>query len=232
MEWQSDIISNLKWSDTIINREAKQKVADKIADKVKDGDILGVGSGSTVFMALFAIAKRIKEEKLNVKAIPTSIEISMALSNLGMPLTSLIENKPDWVFDGADEVDPKRSLIKGRGGAMFKEKLLISSSPLTYIIVDDSKLVDKLGTNFPIPVEVFPLALLHVEEELKKLGAESIILRPAKGKDGPVISENGNLILDVRFKDIPEDLEIKIKSITGIIESGLFINYNVEILVA
>jgi ribose 5-phosphate isomerase A len=232
MNWQSDIIKNLAWSDTIINKEAKQKVADKIAAKVKDGDVLGVGSGSTVYMALFAIADKIKTEKLNIKAIPTSVEISMACSNLGIPLTTMFENRPDWLFDGADEVDPNHSLIKGRGGAMFKEKLLISSSPVNYIIVDETKLVKKLGTNFPIPIEVFPGALLHVEEELKALGADSLILRPAKGKDGPVITENGNLIIDARFYDIGDSLELNIKGITGVIESGLFIKYNVEILVA
>jgi ribose 5-phosphate isomerase A len=232
MNWQSNLIENLPWSDTIINKEGKQKVADKIAEKVKDGDVLGVGSGSTVYMALLAIAKRIKEEKLNVKAIPTSIEIGMVCTKLGIPLNSIFESRPDWLFDGADEVDPNHNLIKGRGGAMFKEKLLMSTSPLNYIIIDDTKLVDKLGTNFPVPVEVFPLALLHVEKELEKLGVESILLRPAKGKDGPVITENGNVILDVHFTEITDMLELKIKSITGVIESGLFINYGVEILIA
>src|ERR1700712_5579463 len=168
MIWQSNLIKNLPWSDTIINREGKQKVAAKIAEKVKDGDILGVGSGSTVYMALLAIAEKIKAEKLNIKAIPTSIEISMVCSKLGIPLTSLFENRPDWLFDGADEVDPNHNLIKGRGGALFKEKLLISTSPVNYIIIDDTKWVDKLGTNFPVPIEVFPAALLHVEEELEK----------------------------------------------------------------
>jgi ribose 5-phosphate isomerase A len=232
MNWQSDLLKTLAWSDTIINLEGKQKVADAIAAKVKDGDILGVGSGSTVYVALLAIAKRIKEEKLTIKAIPTSIEISLFCSKLGIPLTTLYENKPDWLFDGADEVDPNRSLIKGRGGAMFKEKLLISSSPVNYIIIDDSKQVKKLGTNFPVPIEVFPAALLHVEDELRKIGANSLLIRPAKGKDGPVITENGNLVLDAHFDDIDNNMEIKIKSITGVIESGLFINYNVDILMA
>src|ERR1700749_1513187 len=181
MDFQSDILTNLEWSAPIINLEEKQKVGDAIAAKVKDGDVLGVGSGSTVYVALLAIAKRIKEEKLNVKAIPTSIEISMFCAKLGIPLTTLYENKPDWLFDGADEVDPNRNLIKGRGGAMFKEKLLISSSPVNYIIVDDSKMVDKLGANFPVPVEVFPQALLYAEKELQQLGANDILLRPAKG---------------------------------------------------
>jgi ribose 5-phosphate isomerase A len=232
MNWGDSLISTLEWSGTIINKSGKQKVALEIAAKVKDGDVLGVGSGSTVYMALLAIADRIKAEGLNIKAIPTSLEISMFCSKLGIPLTSLFEHKPDWLFDGADEVDPKKSLIKGRGGAMFKEKLLISSSPLNYIIVDDSKLVNKIGTNFPIPIEVFPQALLHVEAELKKLGANSIILRPATGKDGPIISENNNLILDCRFNEVGDNMERDIKSITGVIESGLFIGYNLEILMA
>ena len=232
MNWNSNIISNLAWSGAIINLEGKQRVADEIAAKVKDGDILGVGSGSTVYVALQAIAKRIKEEKLNIKAIPTSIEISLFCAKLGIPLTTLYENKPNWLFDGADEVDPKHNLIKGRGGALFKEKLLISSSPKNYIIVDDTKLVDKLGTNFPVPIEVFPEALLHVEEKLLELGADELVLRPAKGKDGPIITENGNLLIDARFYNITDDLEFNIKSITGVIDSGLFINYNVEILVA
>jgi ribose 5-phosphate isomerase A len=232
MIWESSLIKNLSWSSEIINASGKQKVAQQIAGMVKDGDVLGVGSGSTVYMALLAIAERIRTEKLNVLAIPTSLEISMFCSKLGIPLTSLFENKPDWLFDGADEVDPNNSLIKGRGGAMFKEKLLISSSPVNYIIVDDSKIVDKIGTNFPIPIEVFPQALLHVEAELKKLGANSIVIRPAKGKDGPIISENNNLVLDCRFDEVPNSLERDIKAITGVIESGLFIGYDLKILVA
>lgn len=226
------LISELEWSSEIINKEGKQKVAQEIAAKVKDGDILGIGSGSTVYLALLAIAKRINAEKLKVKGIPTSLEIAMFCSKLGIPLTSLFEHKPDWLFDGADEVDPKNSLIKGRGGAMFKEKLLMSCSPVNYIIVDETKMVDKIGTNFPIPIEVFPQALLHVEAELKKLGANSIILRPAKGKDGPIISENNNLILDCRFDEVPDSLERDIKTITGVIESGLFIGYSLNILTA
>ncbi|WP_295720687.1 ribose 5-phosphate isomerase A [Mucilaginibacter sp.] len=232
MIWESSLIKNLSWSSEIINASGKQKVAQQIAGMVKDGDVLGVGSGSTVYMALLAIAERIRTEKLNVLAIPTSLEISMFCSKLGIPLTSLFENKPDWLFDGADEVDPNNSLIKGRGGAMFKEKLLISSSPVNYIIVDDSKIVDKIGTNFPIPIEVFPQALLHVEAELKKLGANSIVIRPAKGKDGPIISENNNLVLDCRFDEVLNSLERDIKAITGVIESGLFIGYDLKILVA
>ncbi len=232
MNWDSDIIKNLAWSDTIINREGKQKVADEIAKKVKEGDVIGIGSGSTSYLALLAIAKKVEQERLNIKAIPTSIEIALACSELGIPLITLYEHRPDWLFDGADEVDPNHSLIKGRGGAMFKEKLMIRSSPVNYILVDETKQVKKLGSNFPIPIEVFPQALLAVEFQLNKLGLTELSLRLAKGKDGPVITENGNLILDARFEEIDNELEKKIKAITGVIESGLFIGHNVEIIVA
>ncbi|MGY4538663.1 ribose 5-phosphate isomerase A [Mucilaginibacter sp. UYNi724] len=226
------LISNLQWSSQIINPAGKQKVAQQVAAMVKDGDVLGVGSGSTVYMALLAISERIKNEGLNILAIPTSLEITMFCSKLGIPLTTLFEHTPHWLFDGADEVDPNNWLIKGRGGAMFKEKLLIRSSRLNYIIVDESKLVSKLGTNFPVPVEVYPQALLLVEAELEKLGANSIVLRPAKGKDGPIVTENNNLILDCSFNEINDSLERDIKAITGVIESGLFIGYNLQLLTA
>lgn len=226
------LISNLQWSSQIINPAGKQKVAQQVAAMVKDGDVLGVGSGSTVYMALLAISERIKNEGLNILAIPTSLEITMFCSKLGIPLTTLFEHTPHWLFDGADEVDPNNWLIKGRGGAMFKEKLLIRSSRLNYIIVDESKLVSKLGTNFPVPVEVYPQALLHVEAEIKKIGASSIVLRPAKGKDGPIVTENNNLILDCSFNEINDSLERDIKAITGVIESGLFIGYNLQLLTA
>lgn len=155
----------------------------------------------------------------------------MTCVQLGIPQTTLWSKQPDWTFDGADEVDPQHNLIKGRGGAMFKEKLLIKSSGKSYIVIDKSKIVNKLGCNFPIPVEVFPGALNLVENEIRQLGASEITLRLAGGKDGPIFTENGNFILDVRFRDIAPDLEQELKSITGVIESGLFIGYDVEVVV-
>lgn len=232
MDWAKNLITDLKWSDNITNREGKERVAAEIAAKVNNGEVVGVGSGSTVYLALVAIAERIKREKLEILVIPASLEISMTCSQLQVPQTNLMSHKPDWLFDGADEVDPNHNLIKGRGGAMYKEKLLICSSSKNYIIVDESKFVDKLGSKFPIPIEVFPMSILYVEQELKALGAKEIKLRMAKGKDGPIITENGNLILDAHFEEINLDLEDKIKSITGVLDSGLFINYDVEILVS
>lgn len=232
MEWGNNIIENLSWSDNIINREGKERVAKDIANKLKNDDIIGVGSGSTVYLALFAIADRIKKENLNIQAIPSSHEISMTCIQLGIPQTTLLDRKPDWTFDGADEVDPAENLIKGRGGAMFKEKLLICNSSKVFIAVDESKFVERLGSKFPVPIEVFPSSLLYVEEQIKNVGAVDVKLRMAKGKDGPIISENGNFIIDAWFDSIDHKLESQIKSITGVIESGLFIGYNVEILVS
>lgn len=231
MQWEDNIINNLDWADEIVNRENKEIVARNIASMAKDGETIGAGSGSTVYLALVAIAERIRNEQLHVSVIPSSIEASMACIRLGIPQTTLLDRKPDWTFDGADEVDPNKNLIKGRGGAMFKEKLLIRSSIITYIIVDSSKLVDKLGQKFPIPVEVFPLALTSVDNEMKKLEARETHLRMAKGKDGPIVTENGNLILDTWFDEINIELERNIKSVTGVIESGLFIGYDVNIIV-
>ena len=131
----------------------------KLPGLAKDGDVIGAGSGSTVYLTLFALAQRVKQESLHIEIIPASAEISMACIQLGLPQTTLWNKRPDWTFDGADEVDPHNNLIKGRGGAMFKEKLLIKSSGKTYIIIDESKLVSKLGSKYPIPVEVFPHAL-------------------------------------------------------------------------
>ena len=230
MDWEKTIIDSLEWGKEISNREEKQKVADKIASMVKDGDIIGVGSGSTAYLALLKIADRIRTEQLHIHAIPTSQEIKMACAKLGIPLTSLLEHKPNWTFDGADEIDPNHNMIKGRGGAMFKEKLLISSSPQTFIIADPSKMVSKLGSRFPVPVEIFPDALIHADQALRSLCPVDIKLRMAQGKDGPIITENGNLILDVWFNNIPDNLENAIKSITGVIESGLFMHYEVKII--
>lgn len=230
MNRERTIIDSLEWGKDISNIEEKERIAAKIASMVNDGDIIGVGSGSTAYLALQKIAERIRTEQLHIRAIPTSLEIKMTCARLGIPQTSLFEYKPDWTFDGADEIDTNHNMIKGRGGAMFKEKLLISSSPRTYIIADSSKMVTKLGSRFPVPIEIFPEALTHVAQALESFTPKEIKLRMAQGKDGPVITENGNLILDVWFDNIPDNQENAIKSITGVIESGLFMHYEIALI--
>ena len=156
MDWKNHLIKHLQCSDSIINREAKEHVAREIAATAKDGDVIGAGSGSTVYLTLFELSRRIREEYLHIEVIPASQEISMTCIQLGIPQTTLWNKRPNWTFDGADEVDPQQNLIKGRGGAMFKEKLLIRSSRKTFIIIDPRKRVNQLGSKFTIHVEVFP----------------------------------------------------------------------------
>ena len=208
----------------IENREAKERVVEKILDKVKDGQVIGFGSGTTSYIAVEKIGEKVKREGLNITAISTSNEIKELCEKYGIKIGNLIENKIDWAFDGADEVDLKNMwLIKGRGAAMFKEKLNIIASPITYILVDESKFVDYLGQKCKVPIEVFPTALKYVADELKKLGAVEITYRG--------MTENNNGILDVKFEKIDKDLEKQVKLITGVIESGLFLEYkNIEVV--
>ncbi|MCI9015634.1 MAG: ribose 5-phosphate isomerase A [Clostridia bacterium] len=229
MNWDEKVLQKIEWNGEINNIEQKIKIAKRIASKVKQGDIIGVGSGSTSFITIKEISKRVIEEKLNIIAIPTSHEINLLCLQLGIPTTTLLDKKPDWSFDGADEVNSKNWLIKGRGGAMFREKLNIVNSKQNYILVDETKFVKNICDNFPIPVETYPNAINYVRQELIKMGAESVTLRLAKGKDGPVITEGQNVILDVIFKNVEENLEKNLKNIVGVIETGLFIGYNVTI---
>lgn len=202
----------------IENLEEKKAVAEKILNKVKDGNVIGFGSGSTSYVTAIKIGELVTKNNLNITAIPTSKVVEDVCKEYKIKIGNLIENKIDWAFDGADEVYEKNMwLIKGRGAAMFKEKLNILASPITYILVDNSKFVNNLGEKCKVPIEVFPPAMNYVSEELKKLGAYEITYRG--------FTENNNGILDVKFKNIYEKLEKDIKQITGVIESGLFLGY-------
>lgn len=230
MEWMNSSMQEIA-PKNISNQEQKEKIAKQIADKVKDGDVIGFGSGSTSYLAIKEIAKKIEEEEISITAIPTSFEIKALCQELKIPTVSILEKKPDWGFDGADEVDKNNNwIIKGRGAAMFKEKLNMVNAGITYILVDESKFVDKLNEKFPIPIEVYPEAVSSVKEALLDLGATESLLRKAEKKDGPVFTENHNVILDTKFVEIYDSLEEDIKSITGVIESGLFIDYSIEVM--
>ena len=229
MNWDKEILNKIDF-DNIKNKEEKEKVAKKVAEKIKNGDVIWFGSGSTSYLTILAIAEKMKKDSIQITAIPTSYEIEILCHYLNIPTTNLLNKKPDWSFDGADEVDENKWMIKGRGGAMFKEKLNIANSNITYILIDNSKFVNKLGTNFKVPVECDFYAVNYVKEQLMLLGAENIEIRRAVSKDGPIITESNNIILDAKFNEISECLEKDIKSITGVIESGLFIGYNVEII--
>ncbi|MBO5349954.1 MAG: ribose 5-phosphate isomerase A [Clostridia bacterium] len=223
--------SYTNWNSEISNKEDKIKIAKQIANKVNNGDVIGFGSGSTSFLAVKEIAEKIKKENIKITAIPTSYEIKLLCNSLQIPTASLIEKKPDWSFDGTDEIDENNWLIKGRGAAMFKEKLNILNSKKVYILADQSKFVNKLGEKFKIPVECYPETVNYVKQELYKLGAAECTLRTGKGKDGPIITENNNFIIDVKFENIDCNLEKTLKLITGVVETGLFIGYdNIEVI--
>jgi ribose 5-phosphate isomerase A len=212
--------------DSISNYDDKLAVARSLAAGVVSGEVVGAGSGSTAFLAIHAVAERVAAGEIaDVTLIPTSIEVQLTIAGLGLRVGDLAADTPTWLFDGADEVDPEGSLIKGRGGALFREKILFRATSDRRVLVDRSKLVERLGSRFPVPVEVEPVALPVAIPELEKLFPTEIEIRRATGKDGPVITELGNLIVDCRFDGIASDLERQIKSITGVVESGLFQGY-------
>jgi ribose 5-phosphate isomerase A len=225
--------NGLTWSGAIKNEEAKREVATQLAAKLEDGQTIGVGSGSTSFLTLQALADRAAKESLRFTGIPTSVEVALACASLGIPTATLIEARPDWSFDGADEVDGDKRLIKGRGGALYQEKLMMAAAPQSYILVDRSKLVDRLGQNFPAPVEIDPMALSLMYEKLEGFpGLTDITLRTGTGKDGPIITERGNLIIDLHFDEIAPDAHARLKAMAGVVETGLFFGYDYELLVA
>lgn len=220
-------------ADSISNYEAKFKAAEEVAAMAESGQVIGAGSGSTAFLAVRAIAARVRHGELHdIRLIPTSLESELTITGLGLAQADLAEVGPDWLFDGADEVDPDGNMIKGRGGALFREKLLFASCQLRRVLIDPSKRVRRLGLNFPIPVEVVPRSASVVMAELRSLGANEMKIRIGAGKDGPVITEQGNLLLDCRFESIEDGLEDQIKRITGVLDSGLFQDYGPEIVTA
>jgi len=217
----------------ISNLEAKREVALRTAGLVESGQTVGAGSGSTSFLVFKEVARRISSGELSgVTMIPTSLEVEWMLNGYGIPVASLAACQPDWIFDGADEVDPNGNLIKGRGGALLREKLLFQSTPLRRVLVDESKLVKQLGSSVAVPVEVIPSAIEVVVPRIAQLGANELKIRVGGGKDGPVITEHGNVLLDCKFDSILDQLESQLSSIPGVVESGLFIGYDPEIIQA
>ena len=189
---------------------------------VREGDIVGLGTGSTFHYALEALAERVRSG-LKILGIPTSNETARVAAQLGIPLTSLDEHQEiDVDIDGADEVDPQLALIKGGGGAFLREKIVASAAKKLVIIADSGKQVKILG-KAPVPVEVIPFAQALVAKELRELGA-SVNLRP--NKQGQfLITDEGHHILDCVFGQIPEPAALarQLEEIPGVVEHGLFI---------
>lgn len=210
----------------------KELVAQEIAKRVKSGDVIGVGTGTTVDAALEAIGKRVKLEGLIVSVVPTSLQSAWRCQELGLTVLNTGYNGYlSWGFDGADQVTKERWAIKGKGAALLQEKILAKKCKKFIVIVDQSKLVENLGVGCPIPVEVIPEGLILAKAGLSELGAKDLTVRTGSGKHGPVITERGNVIIDATFNKITANLEAQIKSVTGVVESGLFVGYISEVLV-
>jgi len=206
--------------------KAKRNAAVEAVKHIENGFVIGLGSGSTVAYAAKEIGRRIKSESLNVKVVPTSYQaLTLAVDN-GIPVTTLDENPTlDLTIDGADQIDENLNLIKGMGGALTREKVVAAASKKLIIIADWRKKTLRLGENGqPVPIEVLPFAAAHVICRICTLGGKARV-REGSGKVGPVITDNGNFIIDADFGPIenPEELERKLKAIPGIVETGLFI---------
>mgnify|MGYP001377640940 FL=1 len=218
-----------------LQTQMKEAVAHAAVKQIKNGMILGLGSGSTAALMIEALAMKIKSGEIkDVVGVTTSFQGEVLATELGIPLKSLSSvSEIDLAIDGADEVDPKFQLIKGGGACHVQEKLVAALAKKFVVVVDSTKLVTKLNLDFKLPVEVLPSAWKQVQKTLKNLGAEGN-LRMAQKKAGPIVTDQGNLILDLTFSngiDQPELLESQINNIPGVLENGLFVNLTDEVLV-
>ena len=212
----------------------KQEVGRAAAARVQSGTIVGLGTGSTTAYAIEFLGDRIKKGELkDIKGIPTSFQASVLAKQYGIPLTTLDEvDRIDIAIDGADEVDPQHNLIKGGGAAHTREKIVDALAEQFIVVVDSSKIVDRLGSTFPVPVEVIPLAMTPVMRAIEKLGGKPE-LRMGVKKAGPVITDQGNMVIDVKFDSIdnPGELEKTLNNIPGVLENGLFVGVTDLVLV-
>lgn len=218
--------------DPQVQEELKRAVARKVASLVKSGSIVGIGTGSTACMAIEELGKlKVKD----VSAVVTSFQARIFARQFGVKTIDLNDvNHIDLAIDGADEVDASMNLIKGGGAAHTLEKVVDTMAKETVIIVDQSKVVSKLGTTFPVPVEVLPPAVSPVLRSLIALGGAPEI-RNALRKDGPVMTDLGHMIVDVRFPEGIDDvaaMEKAINNIPGVVENGLFVGVVQKVLVA
>ena len=204
----------------------KQEVGKAAAALVKSDSIVGLGTGSTTAYAIEYLGTRLSQGEIkNIVGVPTSFQAEVLAKKYGIPLTTLDAiDHIDIAIDGADEVDPQKNLIKGGGAAHTREKVVDSLANQFVVVVDSGKLVDKLGSSFLLPVEVIPMAMTPVMNSLEKLGGKPE-LRMGVKKAGPVVTDQGNLVIDVKFEKIdnPAELEKTINNLPGVLENGLFV---------
>jgi len=214
-------------SEDLIEIGKKKAAFKAVEENVKKGMILGIGSGSTVVYAVKKIAEINKTEDLNLKCIPTSFQSHQLIVENGLTLVTLDQYPEiDLDIDGADEIDKTLNLIKGGGGCLVQEKIVASSSKKLVIIADYRKKSKILGENWKkgVPIEVIPFGYVPILKKLEKLGGRPV-LRMAKAKAGPLVSDNGNFIIDVDFGLIenPSDINDKLLKIPGVVDTGLFV---------
>jgi ribose 5-phosphate isomerase A len=205
-------------------RSKKEKAAESAASRVKDGTVIGLGTGSTAELAIKSIGKRIKEEVLEILGVPTSLRTEMIALDCGVPLTTLSEHSSLAIcIDGADQVDSQLNLIKGGGGAHTREKIVSYAAKELVICVEEEKVVELL--NKPVPLEILPFASKIVEKQVKELGGKPI-LRMNGSRGGYFVTEQGNLVIDADFGVIkdPKEMSAALSSIVGSLEHGIFTN--------
>jgi ribose 5-phosphate isomerase A len=208
--------------------EAKVRAASRAVDHVKNGMVVGIGSGSTAAEAIRILGKRIKAGELkDVKGVPTSYQAVQEAVRAMLPLTTLDEYPElDIGIDGADQMDRQLNAIKGGGGALLREKIVASCCREYILVGDEGKLTDVLGTDQPVYLEVHPFAVVPVVRKLEKMGAKAVV-RQGAGKVGPVVTDNGNTLIDASFGPIDdlEELNRLLHMVQGVMETGLFIGY-------
>lgn len=208
----------------------KKEAAEAAVDRVEEGMVLGLGTGSTTRYAIEKLG-RLVSEGFDILGVPTSEATADLARSRGIPLTSLDEQPTvDLTIDGADEVDPRLNLIKGMGGALFREKIVALASTQMIVVVDESKLVDFLGQKTPVPIEVLSFGWKVTRKRLERLGCTPSLRRK---NDRPFITDNGNYILDCRFPGIEEatDLARRLGELPGVLEHGLFLDMADVVLV-
>jgi len=210
--------------DASANADAKRVAGERAADLVKDGMVVGLGTGSTVAWTIKRLGERVREEGLEILGVPTSYQAEELAIASGIVLTTLNQHPIlDLAIDGADQVDAELFVIKGGGAAHTREKVVAASAKRFVIVADESKYVKKL--THTVPVEVLPFAARLVERRMKEIGGVPA-LRLGKMKDGPVITDNGNFAMDVDFGTIedPAALAAQLCGIPGLVEHGIFDN--------
>lgn len=207
--------------------EAKKRAALEAVKHVQDDSVIGLGSGTTAAFAIKEIGRRVREEKLKVLGVPTSHQAFILATECGIQITTLKEHpRLDLNIDGADQIDTELNLIKGKaGGAITREKTVASAARKFIVIADETKITQRLGRNGPVPVEVLPFAEPLVSLRIGEMGGKPALRGRIDGT-GPFVTDNGNFILDVHFGPIksPKKLDLRLKSIPGLIETGLFVN--------